>query len=128
VTATVDTADFDYRLPPELIAQEPAEPRDAARLLVAPGASAAVHAQVRDLPRWLRRGDLLVLNHTRVIPARLFAHKNTGGALEILLLHAEELAERPWPAPETAPAPGSEPAPGSALPAGERWRANAGGR
>ena len=67
------TADFDYHLPPELIAQEACEPRDAARLLVTIGDAAPQHLQVRDLPDFLHPGDLLVLNRTKVIPARLFA-------------------------------------------------------
>ena len=87
----MDTAEFAYDLPPELIAQEPCMPRDAARLLVVPGAGTPVHAHIRDLPQWLRPGDLLVMNHTRVIPARLFARKSTGGALEVLLLHPDEV-------------------------------------
>ncbi len=66
-------------------------PRDAARLLVVPGPLAPLHAHIRDLPQWLRPGDLLVMNHTRVIPARLFARKATGGALEVLLLHPDEV-------------------------------------
>ena len=61
-------ADFDYDLPDEAIAQRPADPRDAARLLVALGASPA-HARVRDLPDLLGPGDLLVANDSRVLPA-----------------------------------------------------------
>jgi S-adenosylmethionine:tRNA ribosyltransferase-isomerase len=88
------TAHFDYVLPADLIAQEPAEPRDAARLLVAArDGGPAVHAQVRDLPRYLERGDLLVLNRTRVIPARLFGRKDSGGELEVLLVHPEPAGE-----------------------------------
>ena len=69
----MDTALFDYLLPPELIAQEPTEPRDAARLLIAGRASGdPLHRHVSDLASFLRPGDLLVLNRTRVIPARLF--------------------------------------------------------
>lgn len=86
----MDTALFDYDLPAELIAQEPVEPRDAARLLVAGrDAGEAQHRQVRDLPSFLRSGDLLVLNRTRVIPARLFGKKDTGGDVEVLLIHPE---------------------------------------
>lgn len=63
-------SDFDFHLPDHLIATRPAVPRSSARLLVAQGA--ALHDQrVTDLPAWLRPGDLLVLNDTRVIPARL---------------------------------------------------------
>ena len=79
--------DFDYELPDELIAQEALEPRDAARLLVHVRETGEVtHAHVRDLGRWLRPGDLLVANDTRVIPARLFARRTTGGEIEVLLL------------------------------------------
>lgn len=79
-------SDFDFDLPPELVARHPAEPRDAARLLVLDRASGAfAHHGVRDLPGYLRAGDLLVLNDTRVIPARLFARKASGGRVEILV-------------------------------------------
>jgi S-adenosylmethionine:tRNA ribosyltransferase-isomerase len=78
-------ADYDYDLPDGAIAQEPVEPRDAARLLVALGADAR-HAHIRDLADVLRPGDLLVANDTRVLPARLHLRKATGGAAEVLLL------------------------------------------
>jgi len=83
------TTDFDYNLPPELIAQTPVEPRDSSRMMVLDRKSGAVkeHAHFRDLGRFLNPGDLLVLNQTRVIPARLFARKiPTGGRVEVLLL------------------------------------------
>ncbi len=82
------TSDFDYHLPSELIAQTPIEPRDAARLLRLDRSSGAMgHYHFYDLPDLLRSGDLLVANESRVIPARIFAHKaETGGAVEILLL------------------------------------------
>lgn len=80
-------SDFDYTLPPDLIAQHPVEPRDAARLLVVDRATGRLeHRIFRDLPEYLRPDDVLVINDTRVIPARLRAHKNTGGAVEVLLL------------------------------------------
>lgn len=83
----MDTAELDYDLPPEAIAQHPVEPRDAARLLVDRGPTAAAeHRTVADLPDLLQPGDLLVVNDTRVIPARLHLHKPTGGAVEVLLL------------------------------------------
>jgi S-adenosylmethionine:tRNA ribosyltransferase-isomerase len=83
----VKTADFDYELPPELIAQVPVEPRDASRLMVLNRTTAEIaHHHFRDLPSFLRPGDLLVYNESRVIPARLFARKPTGGKAEILLL------------------------------------------
>lgn len=82
---------LDFELPPERIAQEPADPRDAARLLVLErGSGARRHARVRDLPGWLQPGDLLVRNATRVLPARLRGWKETGGAIEALLLEARE--------------------------------------
>ncbi len=78
--------DFHYELPEELIAQYPAERRDAARLLSLDGASGRLaDRMVRDLPSLLRSGDLLVLNNTRVIPARLYGHKPTGGRVEIMI-------------------------------------------
>jgi S-adenosylmethionine:tRNA ribosyltransferase-isomerase len=81
------TAEFDYTLPLELIAQTPIEPRDASRLMVVDRqASGISHRHFRDLPDLLHTGDLLVHNESRVIPARLFARKPTGGQVEILLL------------------------------------------
>jgi len=83
----VKTADFDYELPPDLIAQTPIEPRDCSRLMVAHRRTGEItHRHFCDLPDFLRPGDLLVHNESRVIPARLFAHKPTGGRVEILLL------------------------------------------
>jgi S-adenosylmethionine:tRNA ribosyltransferase-isomerase len=82
---------FDYDLPPELIAQTPAEPRDAARLLVVPrGGGPVEHAIFTDLPRYLTPGDLLVLNRTRVLPARLRGRRADagGGRVELLLLRS----------------------------------------
>ena len=80
------TSDFHYDLPPELIAQAPLPERSASRLLVAPaGEPGFIDASIRDLPGFLREGDLLVFNDTRVIPARLFGHKSTGGRVEILI-------------------------------------------
>jgi S-adenosylmethionine:tRNA ribosyltransferase-isomerase len=79
-----------YDLPPELIAQQPAEPRDAARLLVLERASGRItHRHFRDLPEYLRPADCLVLNDTRVLPARFFARRASGGRVEGLFLHAE---------------------------------------
>ncbi len=81
-------ADFDYELPPELIAQEPVEPRDSSRLLVVHRASGQLeHRVFRDLPEYLKPGDCLVLNQTRVIPARLIGRRTpTGGLAEVFLL------------------------------------------
>lgn len=82
------TSDFNYCLPEELIAQTPAEPRDSSRLLVYHGDGDRVdHVHFRDLPAFLKKGDLLVINNTRVIPARLFGHiEGRETVFEILLL------------------------------------------
>jgi S-adenosylmethionine:tRNA ribosyltransferase-isomerase len=81
--------DFCYELPPELIAQEPAAERSAARLLLLDGPSGAIgDAAVRDLPGQLRAGDLLVVNDTRVVAARLQGSKPSGGRVEIFLERA----------------------------------------
>ncbi|HEX4863094.1 MAG TPA: tRNA preQ1(34) S-adenosylmethionine ribosyltransferase-isomerase QueA [Acidimicrobiales bacterium] len=80
----------DYDLPERAIAQHPAEPRDSARLLDATDPNGTVvHRRVRDLPELLRQGDALVVNNSRVIPARLHLYKSTGGAAEVLLLGPE---------------------------------------
>jgi S-adenosylmethionine:tRNA ribosyltransferase-isomerase len=83
---------FDYDLPPELIAQQPAEPRDASRLLVLHRSTGQIeHAHFREIGRWLAPGDLLVVNRSRVVPARLAARRRPGGgAAEILLLRRQE--------------------------------------
>jgi S-adenosylmethionine:tRNA ribosyltransferase-isomerase len=86
--------EFDYTLPPELIAQTPVEPRDSARLLVVHRDTGVIeHTVFREIGRYLRPGDVLVANESRVLPARLFGHKvGTGGRIEVLLL-------RPVPQP-----------------------------
>src|SRR5512143_934679 len=79
-------SDFHYDLPESLIARHPAEPRSASRLLHLDGATGALaDRQATDLPGLLRAGDLLVFNDTRVIPARLFGVKETGGRVELML-------------------------------------------
>lgn len=84
--AAMDPADFHYELPEELIAQRPLPERAASRLLVLDGGTGAVRdADFRDFPALLEPGDLLVLNDTRVIPARVFGRKPTGGRVEILV-------------------------------------------
>ena len=82
------TSDFDYDLPPELIAQEPASQRDECRLLVMDRTTGALEDRIfRDITEYLHPGDLLVVNETRVMPARLLGTKRgTGGAAEIFLL------------------------------------------
>ena len=83
----MQVSDFDYYLPPELIAQDPIEPRDASRLLIMDRSDGSIrHSFFRDLGRELRPGDMLVLNDTKVLPARLYAHKESGAAIELLLL------------------------------------------
>jgi S-adenosylmethionine:tRNA ribosyltransferase-isomerase len=79
--------DYSFDLPPELIAQEPLAERSASRLLVVDRAAATIrHALFTDLPHLLQRGDLLVRNETRVIPARLHGFKASGGRIEVLLV------------------------------------------
>ncbi len=81
------TSDFYYDLPPELIAQTPLDRRDGSRLMTLDKATGAVgHAHFYDLPHYLRPGDCLVLNDSRVLPARLIGHRDTGGVCEVLLL------------------------------------------
>jgi S-adenosylmethionine:tRNA ribosyltransferase-isomerase len=86
------TSDFDYDLSPHFIAQTPIEPRDASRLLVLHRDTGTMeHRIFREIGQLLNPGDLLVLNQTRVIPARIFARKPTGGRVELLLLRREDL-------------------------------------
>lgn len=93
--AAVRLEDFDYTLPEEAIAQRPVEPRDAARMLVhRAGEDATEHLRVRDLEQHLRAGDLLVVNDTRVRPARVHAARPSGGRVELLFL--EPLADGAW--------------------------------
>lgn len=88
-------ADYDFFLPRERIAQVAVEPRDAARLLVLDRTREGTeHRHVRDLPSMLRAGDVIVVNDTRVIPARIIARKPSGGRVEVLLL--EQLAAARW--------------------------------
>lgn len=85
------TSDFDYSLPESSIAQTPAEPRDSSRLLVLHRDTGEVeHRIFRDVTDYLNAGDLLVLNQTRVIPARIYARKETGGRVELLLLRRRD--------------------------------------
>jgi S-adenosylmethionine:tRNA ribosyltransferase-isomerase len=90
--------DFDYELPADRIAQHPLEPRDSARLLVDRGSSAPLHQHVRDLVDHLGEGDLLVVNDTKVIPARLRVQRASGGAAEVLLLEPLDGEHRVWEA------------------------------
>src|SRR5581483_2744978 len=89
-TGLTQISDFDYDLPQELIAQTPIEPRDASRLLVIDRASGSfAHRHFRDIGEYLRPGDLLIANQSRVIPARLLGRRaESGGNVEVLLLAA----------------------------------------
>ncbi len=85
------TEELHYELPEAAIAQQPAEPRDSSRLLVDRGPTAPPeHRLTRDLPELLSPGDVLVVNNSRVMPARLRLHKATGGRVEVLLLEPED--------------------------------------
>lgn len=89
------TSDFDYHLPAELIAQRPLPQRGASRLLVLHRESGRIeHRQFTDILEYLGRGDILVANDSRVIPARLYGRKASGGRVEILLL--EQVDEQRW--------------------------------
>ncbi len=107
----MQVAELRYELPESAIAQHPVEPRDAARLLTARADETVSHQHVRDLPGLVGPGDLIVVNDTRVIPARLYLHKATGGAVEVLLLSPADGAHRRWEAlvrPSKKVAPGTE--------------------
>jgi S-adenosylmethionine:tRNA ribosyltransferase-isomerase len=88
----------EYDLPHAAIAQHPVEPRDSARLLDATGPGAVAHRRVRDLPEILHSGDVVVVNTSRVIPARLRLKKATGGQAEVLLLEPETGNKTRWKA------------------------------
>ncbi len=86
---------FDYTLPPELIAQTPIEPRHASRLMVVNRQTGKIeHKQFTDLLDYFNPGDIVVVNDTRVLPARLYGQKPTGGKMEVLLL--KQLAPKEW--------------------------------
>lgn len=110
------TSDFDYHLPDELIAQTPLEKRDHSRLLVLDKTTGATeHLHFYDLPKLLRPDDCLVLNDSRVLPARLLGHREpTGGAVEVLLLI--DRGEKVW---ECLVRPGRKVKPGTKLSFGD---------
>lgn len=86
--------DFDYPLPPELVAQYPVEPRDASRLLILDRQTGDLrHAWFRELPLWLDESDLVVVNDTQVFPARLWGFKDTGGQVELLLHNLPQVGD-----------------------------------
>lgn len=91
-------SDIDYDLPEARIAQKPIEPRDSARLLVALDAENTQHLHVRDLPSLVGPGDIIVVNDTRVLPARLMLQRRTGGTAEVLLLEQRSPDHRLWEA------------------------------
>ncbi|WP_413166308.1 tRNA preQ1(34) S-adenosylmethionine ribosyltransferase-isomerase QueA [Capilliphycus salinus ALCB114379] len=84
------TEGYDYELPEERIAQNPVTPRDQSRLLIVDSLTSHHHRIFRDLPHWLKSGDLLVFNNTQVIPARLYGSKSSGASVEILLLEERQ--------------------------------------
>jgi S-adenosylmethionine:tRNA ribosyltransferase-isomerase len=90
--------EFDYDLPEARIAQVPVEPRDAARLLVDHGSAPPEHRRVADLPALLRPGDVVVVNESRVLPARLRLRRASGGAAEVLLLEPTTVDRTTWEA------------------------------
>jgi S-adenosylmethionine:tRNA ribosyltransferase-isomerase len=93
----MDTALFDYNLPPSFIAQSPAEPRDSSRLLVLHRADGRIeHRSFCDVVNYLQPGDLLVANNSRVLPARLHGHKASGGAVELFLLRQLDKDGAEW--------------------------------
>ena len=103
--------DFDFYLPEELIAQTPLEKRDSSRLMVLDKATGALeHRHFYELPEFLNEGDCLVLNNSRVLPARLIGARETGGAVELVLLR--DLGEGRW---ECLSRPGRKTKPGTKL-------------
>ena len=104
----------DYDLPDEAIAQHPLEPRDAARLLVSPGPDQVEHRLISDLPSYVGPGDVVVVNTSRVLPARLRLRKRSGGVAEVLLLEADpDTADPATAEPGTAEAGTGSPATGA---------------
>ena len=91
-------SEFDYALPQDRIAQTPLAPRDSARLLVDRGSDTPEHRHITDLTSLLRPGDLLVVNETKVLPARLALRRATGGAAEVLLLEPLDGERKVWEA------------------------------
>ena len=105
------TSDFDYYLPEELIAQTPLEPRDSSRLLVYDRkADKVYHEHFFDIKKYLKKGDVLVRNNTKVLPARMFGYTPNGGKVEVLLLKRFNLTD--W---EVLVKPGKKAKPGATL-------------
>jgi S-adenosylmethionine:tRNA ribosyltransferase-isomerase len=103
-TRTFSLSDFDFALPPELIAQHPAPVRSASRLLDGRAAT-PVDRVFRELPGLLRTGDLVVFNNTQVVKARLFGEKSTGGKVELLVERLHSHPGRPLAGRERAVVP-----------------------
>ena len=113
------TDDFDYFLPEELIAQTPVYPRDSSRLLVYDREKDTIeHKNFFDIKSYLKKGDVLVRNNTKVLPARLFSYTPHGGKVEILLLKRFNLTE--W---EVLVKPGKKAKPGAILKVSENLKA-----
>ena len=91
-------SDIDYELPEELIAQKPIEPRDASRLLVDQGNAQALHRHMYEFDQFVQPGDVLVINDTKVLPARLMLQRSSGGTAEVLLLEPLSPDHRQWEA------------------------------
>ena len=121
-------SDFFYELPAELIAQHPLPRRRDARLLHLPQAGSLVHRRFADFPNLLSPGDVLVLNETRVLPARLKASRATGGAVELLLLSPEGVGEEGLERWRAMAKPARRIRPGEILTAGDASRLRVLGR
>lgn len=97
--AKLSLEDFDYELPPELIAQEPTPAREESRLMIVDRATGNyAHMRFRDIAQLLSPGDVVVVNDTKVIPARIFAHRASGGSVKLLLLKPETGQPHLWQA------------------------------
>lgn len=118
-TRAMQVEDYDYYLPQELIAQTPIEPRDHSRLLLVDRTKTTVeHKHFYDLVSYLQPGDLLIMNDTKVIPARLIGHKETGAKVEVFLLHRH--SQDTW---EALVRPGKKLLPGATVSFGDKLQA-----
>lgn len=99
----LDLKDFEFELPPELIAQEPLEKRDTSRLLVVDrGGNTLKHVQFKDILSFLKAGDVIVANDTQVIPAKLYARRKSGGVVKLLLIKPTTASAAVWESMATA--------------------------
>ncbi len=101
---SVRLADYDFEFPQELIASEPAEPRDSSKLMAVSTDGRREHARFRDIARWLKPGDCLVVNTSKVLPCRLLGKKATGGRADVLLV--QEAQAGTWTALSSGLKPG----------------------